>query len=236
MIFVALARKPMLRSLLFARMAIASSLLGGLAMNSGCATTREAYYDAWEKLGYAKRDRLVDNVKAARDQQQEAKQQFASALDQFKSVVNFKGGDLEAMYDKLNASYEKSDSKASEVKSKIESVKHVGEALFTEWQGEITQMSDDPSLQSQSKELFDKTHEHYDELVTHMDAAAATMDPVLRKFKDRVLFIKANLNAAAIASLQGTDVELGGDIDNLIKQMQDSINEADQFISQTQAK
>jgi ElaB/YqjD/DUF883 family membrane-anchored ribosome-binding protein len=224
----------MQRSFFPARIVIASLLLGELSLNAGCATTREAYYDAWEKLGYAKRDRLVDNVKAARDQQEQAKQQFASALDQFKSVVNFKGGDLEAMYNKLNASYEKSNSKAQDVKSKIESVKHVGEALFTEWQGEIAQMSDDASLQSQSKQLYDKTHEHYDQLVTHMDTAAATMDPVLRKFKNRVLFIKANLNAAAIASLQGTDVELGGDIDNLIKQMQDSINEADQFISQTQ--
>jgi len=203
---------------------------------AGCAETREVYYDAWEKIGYAKRDRLVDDVKSARDAQQDAKQQFASALDQFKSVVNFKGGDLEAMYDKLNAAYNRSDSRASEVKSKIQSVKNVGEALFTEWQGEIAQMSDDPSLQSQSKALYDKTHEHYDDLVGHMDAAAATMDPVLRKFKDRVLFIKANLNAEAIASLQGTDVELGSDIDNLIKEMQDSINEADKFISQVQTK
>jgi Skp family chaperone for outer membrane proteins len=203
---------------------------------AGCAETREVYYDAWEKIGYAKRDRLVDNVKSARDAQQDAKQQFASALDQFKSVVNFKGGDLEALYDKLNDSYKRSDSRAAAVKSKIQSVKNVGEALFTEWQGEIAQMSDDPSLQSQSKALYDKTHEHYDELVTHMDTAAATMDPVLRKFKDRVLFIKANLNAEAIASLQGTDVELGGDIDNLIKEMQDSINEADKFISQVQTK
>ncbi len=203
---------------------------------AGCAETRAVYYDAWEKLGYAKRDRLVENVKSARDAQQDAKQQFASALDQFKSVVNFKGGDLEALYDKLNSSYKRSDSRASAVKSKIQSVKNVGEALFTEWQGEIAQMSDDSSLQSQSKALYDKTHVHYDELVAHMDAAAATMDPVLRKFKDRVLFIKANLNAEAIASLQGTDVELGGDIDNLIKEMQDSINEADKFISQVQTK
>jgi ElaB/YqjD/DUF883 family membrane-anchored ribosome-binding protein len=203
---------------------------------AGCQETREVYYDAWEKIGYAKRDRLVDDVKSARDAQQGAKQQFASALDQFKSVVNFKGGDLEAMYDKLNDSYKRSASRADEVKSKIQSVKNVGEALFTEWQGEIAQMSDDSSLQSQSKTLYDKTHVRYDELVQHMDAAAATMDPVLKKFHDRVLFIKANLNAEAIASLSGTDVELGGDIDNLIKQMQDSINEADKFISQVQTK
>jgi ElaB/YqjD/DUF883 family membrane-anchored ribosome-binding protein len=209
-----------------------SMLLAALA--AGCATTREAYYNAWEKLGYAKRDRLVDNVKSARDEQQQAKQQFASALDQFKSVVDFKGGDLEALYNKLNDAYKGSDERAKAVRSKIQSVKNVGEALFTEWRGEIAQMSDDASLQSQSKSLYDQTHDHYDALVTHMDAAADTMDPVLRKFKDRVLFIKANLNAEAIASLGGTDTQLGSEIDDLIKQMQSSIDEADKFIDQVQ--
>ena len=204
--------------------------------SGGCSTTRSAYYNTWEKLGYSKRQRLVDDVKAARDQQDEAKQQFASALDQFKSVVNFKGGDLEALYNKLNAQYERCDSDAAAVRSKIQSVKNVAEALFNEWQGDIAQMKDDPSLQSQSKELYAKTHQNYDQLVTRMDAAAGTMDPVLTKFHNRVLFIKANLNAQAIASLQGTEIELGGDINKLIKEMEASIAEADRFIAQVQSK
>ncbi|MDB5358212.1 MAG: hypothetical protein JWN24_4665 [Phycisphaerales bacterium] len=48
-----------------------------------------------------------------------------------------------------------------------------------------------------------------------------------------VLFIKANLNAQAIASLKGTELDLGGDIDKLIKEMEASIAEADAFIAQT---
>lgn len=69
-----------------------------------------------------------------------------------------------------------------------------------------------------------------------MDAAAAKMPPVLAKFKDRVLFVKHNLNAQAIASLKGTELELGGDVDSLIKEMNASIAEADRFIAQVQAK
>jgi len=74
------------------------------------------------------------------------------------------------------------------------------------------------------------------ELVDRMDAAAATMDPVLTKFKNRVLFLKANLNAQAIASLKGTELEMSGDIDKLIAEMQKSIEEADQFIQGIQGK
>jgi prophage DNA circulation protein len=201
---------------------------------AGCATTRNAYYNAWEKYGgYAKRERLVDNVKAARAEQVQAKKEFATALDQFKSVVNFQGGDLEATYNKLNKEYERCDSQAGEVRDKIQAVKNVSQAMFDEWAGDIKQMSD-PSLKQSSQDLMDKTKQNYKEMITRMDAAAASMDPVLRNFHDRVLFLKANLNAMAFASLKGTEAQLGGDIDKLIKEMDASIKEADQFIAQMQ--
>ena len=196
----------------------------------GCATTRKAYYNAWESMGYAKRERLVDNVKEAREEQVEAKKQFASALEEFRSVVNFEGGDLEKVYNKLNTSYERSESQAGEVRDKITGVKRVAVALFEEWNGEIGQIKDS-SLKGKSRALYDQTQANYKELVTRMDAAAASMDPVLKNFKDRVLFLKGNLNAQAIASLKGTEVELGGDIERLIKEMEASIAEADQFIA-----
>jgi len=207
-----------------------------LAASGGCATTRKAYYNAWEKLGYAKRERLVDNVKAARQEQVDAKKEFASALDQFKSVVNFQGGDLEPMYNKLNKEYQRCDAQAGEVRSKIQSVKNVAQALFTEWEGEVGEIKDDPSLQRQSRDLLEHTKSNYKEMIDRMDAAAATMDPVLTKFKNRVLFIKANLNAQAVASLKGTEMEMGGDIDRLIKEMEASIREADQFIDGIQGQ
>src|SRR5688500_103816 len=206
-----------------------------LAMaGGGCASTRKAYYNAWEGMGYAKRERLVDNVKEARQEQVDAKKQFASALDEFKSVVNFQGGDLEAVYNKLNKAYERADGQAAQVNEKITGVKRVASALFEEWGGEINQMKDDPSLKRQSQELYDKTKDSYKEMISRMDSAAATMDPVLSKFKNRVLFIKHNLNAQAIASLKGTELELGSDIDRLIKEMEASIAEADAFIKEIQ--
>ena len=207
------------------------------ALAGGCATTRKAYYHAWEKFGgYAKRERLVDNVKAARKEQVDAKQQFASALDQFKTVVHFEGGDLEKLYNRLNKEYERCDSEAAQVKGKIQSVKNVATALFSEWEGEIGEMKGDPSLQQQSKTLLERTRGSYNEMIQRMDAAAATMDPVLSRFHNQVLFIKHNLNAQAIASLKGTEMDLSRDIEKLIREMEASIAEADAFIAEVQGK
>jgi hypothetical protein len=205
-------------------------------VQSGCQTTREAYYNAWEGMGYAKRERLADNVKAARQEQDEAKQEFANALEQFRSVVNFDGGSVEPVYNKLKGSYDDCKSQADAVNDKIKSVKNVGTALFDEWQGEISQIKDDPDLERQSQELFEQTRESYDELLERMDAAAASMQPVLSKFNNRVIFIKSALNAQAIASLKGTEAALGGDIEKLIQQMEASIAEADRFIAEISQK
>ena len=65
---------------------------------SACQT---AYYETMEKLGYHKRELLVDSVEDARESQEEAKEQFKSALDTFIEVVNFEGGELQEKYDKL---------------------------------------------------------------------------------------------------------------------------------------
>ena len=207
-----------------------------LLLVSGCATTRKAYYNAWEKAGYAKRERLTDNVKEARQEQVEAKQQFASALEEFKSVVNFQGGNLEKVYNKLDKEYQRSEKQATAVRDKITGVKRVATALFKEWQGEIAEIKDDPTIQEQSRKLLDQTRGSYNEMIARMDAAAVSMDPVLSKFKNRTLFLKHNLNAQAIASLKGTEVELGGDIERLISEMEASIAEADKFIAGMSSK
>ena len=56
------------------------------------------------------------------------------------------------------------------------------------------------------------------------------MEPVLRQFRDQVLYLKHNLNAAAIGSLRGQADNIQGDIQRLLDQMNRSIAEADRFI------
>ena len=63
-----------------------------------------------------------------------------------------------------------------------------------------------------------------------MERAEAKIDPVLAAFHDQVLFLKHNLNARAVASLQNELDTMEAEIAALIQEMQRSINEADTFI------
>ena len=57
------------------------------------------------------------------------------------------------------------------------------------------------------------------------------MDPVLGTFRDYVLYLKHNLNAQAIASLQGELSGVEADVSTLIEEMEASIDEARAFVA-----
>lgn len=192
----------------------------------GCQKT---YYKTMEAFGYHKRDLLVERVEDARDAQESAKEQFQSALEKFSEVVDFQGGELEEKYKTLKSELEKSESKAGSVKTHITDVENVAEALFDEWESELSQYSSD-NLRRSSKQKLDLTRQRYEKLIGAMKRAEAKMSPVLTAFQDQVLFLKHNLNAQAIASLQGELASIEADIESLIKEMEASIAEADSFI------
>ena len=193
----------------------------------GC---QSVYYDAMEKMGYHKRDLMVSDVEKARDAQQEAKEQFKSALERFTTVLNVKGGELQDKYDTLNTEYEKSEAKANAVRDRIASVEDVSQALFEEWETELKEYSSTTLRRSSQKKLT-QTRTQYAQLIKAMKRAETKMDPVLAKFKDQVLFLKHNLNAQAITSLKSELVSVEGNIASLIKEMETSIKEADSFIA-----
>ncbi len=198
-----------------------------LLMAAGCNYSRNKM---WTSLGYEQRDLLVSDVKKARDGQDAAAKQIQTTLDTFKELTGFKGGDLEAAYNKLKSAYEKSEARAKDVRDKITRVEYTSNKMFSEWNGELSQYSD-PKLRAESEAELKSTKDRYNQLMSLMKASSAKMDPVLVVFKDHVLQLKHKLNAAAISSLSGTASQLDADVQALIKDMQASIKEADAFIS-----
>lgn len=196
---------------------------------------QSAYYGAMERLGYEKRDILVDRVDDAREAQQEAKQQFESALEQFIAVTNFSGGELEQQYDRLKSAYERSESRANAVRKRVADVERVAQDLFEEWSGELKEYTN-PELRRTSQRQLQATRSRYQKLIVVMRRAEQKLDPVLAAYKDRVLFLKHNLNARAIASLRDERAQVEADIAALIRDMNRSISEADAFIKSMQAE
>jgi DNA repair exonuclease SbcCD ATPase subunit len=199
----------------------------GVIVLLGCSS---AYYGTMEKLGYHKRDLMVNRVESARDAQEDAKEEFESALEKFSSVLQFDGGKLEDKYDQLKSAYDRSNARAETVRQRIGSVEDVADALFAEWEEELGQYSS-ASLRRSSSRKLTETKRQYSQLISAMKRAERKMDPVLTAFNDQVLFLKHNLNARAIASLQTELGSVEAEVNSLIRDMEASIKEADAFIS-----
>jgi PAS domain-containing protein len=208
------------------------SLMGVLALSpiimTGCAT---AAYEVQERFGIEKRDILVNRIEDVAKSQAEAKDEFADALEAFRAVVAVDGGELERMYDDLNKAYDRADDQADQVRARVASVKRVARDLFKEWESELDDYSD-AGLRRASERQLRETERRYAQFADTMDAATTSMDPVLTVFNDRVLYLKHNLNARAIAALDNETADLEDDVARLIAEMEQSISAADAFIQE----
>ena len=192
---------------------------------AGCAT---AYYNTLDKAGVHKRDILVSRVEKTRDSQEDAQDEFKDALEQFGSIVTLQDTDLKLAYDRLSSEYEDSQDAAQAVTDRINSVESVANALFREWEGEIDQYTNADFKRSSTAQLRD-TRTRYTGMLSTMRRSEESMQPVLRTFRDNVLFLKHNLNAQAIGSLKGEFATLEDDIAVLIREMNKSISESNKF-------
>lgn len=200
-----------------------------LSLSFGLTACDTAYLATMEKMGYAKRDILSSRVKSARDAQEDAKKEIQSALDQFGKVVAYQGGDLEATYKKLNSELQNSEDSADNVRKRIKDVESVADALFSEWKTELGQYSN-ADLRRKSEEKLTQTKARYNEMLNAMKKAEQRIDPVLKPLRDQVLYLKHNLNARALAAIKGELVKVDAQVDQLVKDMNRSIAEADKFI------
>ncbi len=159
------------------------------------------YYKTMEKFGYEKRDILVDRVEDARDSQNDAQETFRSSLERFQSVVDTPDTELKEQYAEISDAYEDSLASAEEVRDRIDKVQQLKE-----------------------------TRVQYGQLISRMHDAEDRMEPVLQAFEDQVLYLKHNLNAQAIGSLENELVSIRQDVDSLIRNMEQSIAESEAFI------
>jgi len=175
------------------------------------------------------RDILVTRVENASEAQQEVAVEFKTALERFKSVTGFDGGDLEQKFNTLNAAFKRSESVAEDVSARVDAVVDASNRLLEEWRNELNDYHD-PSLKRKAEAQFDATRAQAEKLIATMRNAEAKIEPVLGAFKDQVLFMKHNLNMQAITSLQQESVLVEASVADLIREMEMSIAEAELFV------
>lgn len=202
-----------------------------LAATTGC---RSIYNATMENVfGYEKRELFQKSVAKLQAEQKDAQKEFKDALTRLKELYGFEGGELEAMYQKVKTSYERCAKEASDVSARIKTMEDLAESMFREWEKEIEQFSS-PEYSAASRAQLRTTKERFTQLSRTVRSAESAMKPVLTQLRDNVLFLKHNLNASAIGSLQGEATQVQAQIEQLLARMNASIAESEQFLQSLQ--
>ena len=207
-----------------------ATLLGGHQMFSPNGFGAQWGIPSYDTFYQEPRDVLVTRVEAARDVQHETAEEFKSALEKFKAVTQFDGGDLEQKFNKLNVAFEDSEAAAADVSNRIDRVVDATNTLLEEWREELKDYHD-PSIRARAETQFDGTRRHAEKMIAAMRKAEQRTQPVLSAFRDQVLFVKHNLNMQAISSLTQENAIIEQNVAQLIQEMEASIAEAELFIS-----
>ncbi|MEZ5286881.1 MAG: DUF2959 family protein [Vicinamibacterales bacterium] len=221
-----------MRTRLLARLCVVAALLSTAAVSSGCDSL---YYKTMKKFGVEKRDILVKRVRDAREAQQKGKEEFRSALERFKEVVATDDSSLEDKHNALSRELNKSEDRARDIHDRVKSVKDVSDDLFKEWEKELGQY-EDRSLRAESQRELRETRRRAQGVIAAMEKAEKRVDPVLQPLRDRVLFLKHNLNASAIGALDKELLALRTNVDALVADLESSIAEAEAFITEMDAE
>jgi hypothetical protein len=170
-------------------------------------------------------------VVEARGAQADAQKEIKTTLERFKEIVDFDGGSLEDKYNKLNDALQRSEERARKVDDRIKAVRDVSSDLFKEWQNELGKYSDRRMRQESERELR-ATKARTETLIQAMARAQQRVEPVLKPLRDRVLFLKHNLNARAMGALSKELDSVSTEVDALIADLQKSVAEADAFLAE----
>jgi hypothetical protein len=198
---------------------------------AGQTACRSAHYSIWETLGREKRDLLRANVEQVQQEQVAARESFESALDRLKALTGFSGGELEKQYDRLRADQERAQGRAVAVHERTASIERIAADLFAEWEKEIEEISS-ADLRRRSRERLAETRRRYASLQSALRRSSASMEPVLVRLNDQVLFLKHNLNAQAVAGLKGEVASVEKEVRELVAEVSRSVAEAERFIAQ----
>jgi len=202
------------------------ALVVGLGTLTGC---QSVYYEAWEAFGKEKRDLLRDELVGMVDDQGEAQESFTTALEQVKALTGFDGGDLEVMYESLKDSFEDAEDASDGIDDRIADIERVAEDLFREWESELAEMRT-ASLRESSRTKLRETRRRFERMDRTMRNSREKMVGVLSVFRDHVLYLKHNLNAAAIGAIGNAMGAVESDIEDLQRTIENSIREAQSFI------
>lgn len=174
-----------------------------------------------------KHDLLLERLEETVALQEETKQYLLDAYDVLSSVSD-DVSEVDAQMDALTATYQQSEDVAENLKKQMKAVDRLAKGLFIEWRRELRQY-DNKNLRAKSAENLTKTKKQYQVLHAAMKKSYQSVAPLLSLLHDNQLYLKHNRTVAAMQGFQEEVDAAGSQMDNMIEDIELSIEQSESF-------
>ena len=192
-----------------------------------CQSTRSGSID---QDNYPSLIPLIDRVQASRNAQQFAVDQFQTTGAHSASMLSHDGSDLQPIYATALNDYQKSVEVTVAVSAAIAAVEQTGNGLFHEWQIEIDVLTD-ARLKADNQAKMREVSQGYQNLLQVLHQSESEMEPVLKALHNNVTSLKNDSTGPSLAARESEPGEIQGDIEALVKSLNNAIAVSDAFIS-----
>ena len=142
---------------------------------------------------------------------------------------NPKSDDLFDKYSKFKRAYDDCEYRVNELADSIENIEDVSRNMFDEWTDQLAEYTNQDLRRASETQRAD-TQRSYDVLIAATKSAERAIKPVHATFHDQVLFLKGNVNAEAIVTLQGQTAAVDADVAKLVVDLDAAIAAAEKFL------
>lgn len=155
--------------------------------------------------------------------------QYGGALDAFRRVVTFDGGDIETRYRAVQQSYEQGKIKAESANHLIKRIDDSAKQVLAEWESELKNYSDEVRRKD-SKARLDAARKDHEKTIVDLREAQAAMQPVLEQMRDLTLYLRHRLNEVALRGVPALADEIDDDVEQYLESLNKSIDRANGFL------
>jgi chromosome segregation ATPase len=160
----------------------------------------------------------------------QAKGQLQKTLNNYNSIMDGSADDVRKAYQNLIKDIDQCEKKRGDVKKKVEEMEGEAHKFFAEWVQSLTEITS-ADLKKRSQDRLNQTRQRYGDILSAGREAGAEFEPFIGALRDQVVYLGYDLNPDAVASLKGDAAKVNEQGDKLFKQIDATINTANDYIN-----
>ena len=197
----------------------------------GAATVRAQAQDEGVKMV----EQLVKKARSTVEAIANTKAQLGKTMEVYNTLMADTGTDRKGLYKKLQSEMNSTEERRAQIKVHADETNVEAQNVFKSWSDSASAISD-PALRKRSEDRITTTRASLDKVRAAGQKASELYAPVMKTLQDQVTYLGHDLNAASVASLKPDAAKLNTRVEELNKQLDDTISTANTAIGSISPK